>query len=119
MIDVEFDNLVLAGADIHTDILELKDGNSVVRGQVLARYTGTGDINKVAAYDSTGSNGLATAFCIALEDKAASGADADICVYRAGEFSIGALTFANSGDSATVAVRNDLAARGIFVKTTE
>lgn len=116
---VEFDNLVLGGFPVQTDVATLKSGNNVVRGQVLAKYTGTGDINKLAAYNSAGSNGLSAFYAIAAEDKDASGGDASICFYRAGEFSIDALTFANSDDTADIALRNAAAAVGCYLKETD
>lgn len=111
--EMTYDNLVGAEAP-RTFTLELKSGQDVVRGQVVAYETTSGSI---VTYDSGGSNGADKFYGIAAEDVDASGGAKPIVVYIRGEFNKNALIFSESGDEADQAFINEARALGCLIRT--
>jgi hypothetical protein len=114
---VNYENLLAPGFPHQTDdSFTMKAGNNLLRGTILARYTGTGDAGKLAAWNSGGSNGLATPYAILLADCDASSADAACIVYLTGSFNAEGLIAAASGDEPLDAKVGLIATGRIFIK---
>ena len=92
----------------------LASGNTVSRGQVIARSSAT---DKLVPYDSGGSNDADVPYGIAVEDVDASSGDTRCPIYVAGGFKTGGLVFGTSGDSATRTVRDTFRGIGIYIDT--
>jgi hypothetical protein len=89
-------DFLVPGFDFHTHTIDVKLGESWVRGQVIAYETAS---SKYVAYDSAGSGGAEIPVEIAVEDVDATAEAVSTQSYDKGVFNKRKLTLSNSGDS--------------------
>jgi hypothetical protein len=112
-----YENLLAPGFPHQSDdTFTMASGNNLKRGTIVALFTGGGNVGKLTAWDSGGSNGAATPYGVLLADCDASSADQSCVIYVTGSFNVEGLIASASGDE-PIDAKNLLIATGrIFIK---
>lgn len=105
-----FDDLIAGNSDLVTDSVVLTGGN-YVRGTALGKITADSKFKQSVAADSDGSEDIVA---VLAEDVDASAGDETGVIYINGSFNENKIAL--GAGHTLAAIKDDLAARGIFLK---